>query len=154
LLPQLGIAAIGIAAVACLLDGAAGRAPLALLAVLALARSACSIAHKDVLGKTVAKSTRGTVNGTAVRIAGGAARRHRRRRHSAGGGGGGRGRAVRAAEAGSAAWPLHCDPRPVAGDDIEQLPVAAAGGRVEPLGLGIASPLSLPALVFVLTIAE
>src|SRR5690606_23226371 len=38
---------------------------LALLAVLALARSGCSIAHKDVLGKTVSKSTRGTVTGTA-----------------------------------------------------------------------------------------
>ncbi|HQY28446.1 MAG TPA: hypothetical protein PK787_06585 [Burkholderiaceae bacterium] len=61
-----GLCAIGIAAAAFLLDGAAaGWTILALLAVLALARSGCSIAHKDVLGKTVSKSTRGTVTGTA-----------------------------------------------------------------------------------------
>lgn len=61
-----GVCAIGIAAAALFMGGAAaGWAILALLAVLALARSACSIAYKDVLGKTVAKSTRGTVAGTA-----------------------------------------------------------------------------------------
>ncbi|MCM5569700.1 hypothetical protein M6I34_04185 [Burkholderiaceae bacterium FT117] len=61
-----GIAAIGVGLAALLLEGAAaGWTMLALLAALALARSACSIAHKDVLGKTVSKSTRGTVTGTA-----------------------------------------------------------------------------------------
>lgn len=61
-----GACAIGIALAALLLDGAAaGGAILALLTVLSLARSACSIAHKDVLGKTVRKATRGTVAGTA-----------------------------------------------------------------------------------------
>lgn len=61
-----GLCAIGIAAAAILLEGAAaGWTILALLAVLALARSASSISHKDVLGKTVSKSTRGTVAGTA-----------------------------------------------------------------------------------------
>src|SRR5690606_35618597 len=61
-----GLSAIGIALAAVALEGtAAGWTILALLAVLALARSGCSIAHKDVLGKTVSKSTRGTVTGTA-----------------------------------------------------------------------------------------
>ncbi|MFP5407091.1 MAG: MFS transporter, partial [Gammaproteobacteria bacterium] len=61
-----GLCAIGIAAAAFLLEGAAaGWAMLALLALLALARSASSISHKDVIGKTVSKSTRGTVAGTA-----------------------------------------------------------------------------------------
>lgn len=61
-----GACAIGIAIAALLLEGAAaGWAILALLTLLSLARSACSIAHKDVLGKTVRKSTRGTVSGTA-----------------------------------------------------------------------------------------
>lgn len=61
-----GLCAFGIAAAALVLDGArAGWTILALLAVLALARSGCSIAHKDVLGKTVSKSTRGTVTGSA-----------------------------------------------------------------------------------------
>jgi hypothetical protein len=64
-----GLSAIGMAAAALLLEGAAaGWAILLLLAVLALARSACSIAHKDVLGKTVSKSTRGTVSGTASSV--------------------------------------------------------------------------------------
>jgi hypothetical protein len=64
-----GLAAIGMAAAASFLDGAAaGWALVGLLAVLALARSACSIAHKDVLGKTVSKSTRGTVTGTAATV--------------------------------------------------------------------------------------
>lgn len=42
------------------------------LLVLALARSICSICYKDVLGKTVAKSHRGTATGLASSIAGGA----------------------------------------------------------------------------------
>ncbi len=61
-----GLCAIGIALSALLLEGAmAGWAILILLSVLSVARSACSIAHKDVLGKTVSKSMRGTVAGTA-----------------------------------------------------------------------------------------
>ena len=61
-----GACMIGMALAALLLEGAAaGWAILALLMVLSLARSAGSIAHKDVLGKTVRKATRGTVSGTA-----------------------------------------------------------------------------------------
>src|SRR5690606_14422503 len=61
-----GFCMIGIALAALLLEGAAaGWSILALLTVLSLARSAGSIAHKDVLGKTVRKATRGTVSGTA-----------------------------------------------------------------------------------------
>lgn len=41
------------------------------LAVFALARSVCSVAYKDVLGKTVEKSKRGLVTGTAASIAAG-----------------------------------------------------------------------------------
>ncbi len=61
-----GVCMIGMALAALLLDGAAaGWAILALLVSLSLARSAGSIAHKDVLGKTIRKATRGTVAGTA-----------------------------------------------------------------------------------------
>lgn len=64
-----GLAVIGMGAAALLLEGAAaGWVLIALLALLALARSACSIAHKDVLGKTVSKSTRGTVTGSASTV--------------------------------------------------------------------------------------
>jgi hypothetical protein len=45
---------------------------LTALLVLALARSVCSVCYKDVLGKTVAKSHRGTATGLASSIAGGA----------------------------------------------------------------------------------
>ena len=65
-----GTAVAGMAAAALLLEGAAaGGAIIALLAVFALARSACSVSYKDVLGKTVSKSTRGTATGTAGSIA-------------------------------------------------------------------------------------
>ena len=61
-----GACMIGVALAALLLDGtAAGWTILALLALLSLARSAGSIAHKDVVGKTVRKATRGTISGTA-----------------------------------------------------------------------------------------
>lgn len=61
-----GLSAIGIALAALLLEGeTAGWTILALLTMLSVARSASSIAHKDVLGKTVRKATRGTVGGTA-----------------------------------------------------------------------------------------
>lgn len=61
-----GGAALGIAASALLLDGAvAGWAILGCIALLAVARSACSASYKDVLSRTVAKGTRGTVSGSA-----------------------------------------------------------------------------------------
>jgi len=61
-----GLAVIGIAFAALTLEGtAAGVVIIALLAIAALARGACSVSYKDVLGKTVSKSTRGTATGTA-----------------------------------------------------------------------------------------
>lgn len=50
----------------------AGWAILVLLAVLAIARSVCSVSYKDVLGKTVSKSMRGRTTGLAASIAAGA----------------------------------------------------------------------------------
>ena len=41
---------------------------VALVAVFAIGRSAASVSYKDVLGKTVSKSRRGTVTGTATSI--------------------------------------------------------------------------------------
>jgi hypothetical protein len=65
-----GAAVLGMAAAALTLEGAvAGWAVIALLTVFALARSVCSIAYKDVLGKTVSKNTRGTATGTASTVA-------------------------------------------------------------------------------------
>lgn len=65
-----GLAVAGMGAAALTLEGlAAGWAIVGLLAVFALARSACSVSYKDVLGKTVSKSTRGTATGTAATIA-------------------------------------------------------------------------------------
>ncbi len=65
-----GLCVMGMAFVAMTMDGApAGWMILGLLAVLAIARSACSASYKDVLGKTVSKSTRGTATGTAGTIA-------------------------------------------------------------------------------------
>ena len=62
-----GLAAISMAISAVTLEGAAaGLAILGALAILALARSVCSVTYKDVLGKTVSKSTRGTATGTAT----------------------------------------------------------------------------------------
>lgn len=64
-----GACALGIAAVALTMEGAAaGIAIIALLAVLALARSACSASYKDVLGKTVGKSRRGAATGFASSV--------------------------------------------------------------------------------------
>ncbi|WP_342071583.1 MFS transporter [Yoonia algicola] len=61
-----GIAAGLIAVAALTLQGPiAGAVIVGLLAVLALARSVCSASYKDVLGKTVAKSRRGTATGFA-----------------------------------------------------------------------------------------
>lgn len=65
-----GACAIGMAGVALTLEGAAaGWAMIGLLAIFAIARSVCSVAYKDVLGKTVAKKTRGTATGTANSVA-------------------------------------------------------------------------------------
>ena len=65
-----GLCVLGMAAVALALNGAvAGWTVLGLLAVFALARSLCSVSHKDVLGKTVSKATRGTASGSAGTLA-------------------------------------------------------------------------------------
>lgn len=65
-----GLAATAIAVCALTLEGAvAGWAIVLSLAVLAIARSACSVSYKDVLGKTVSKSTRGTATGLAGSLA-------------------------------------------------------------------------------------
>lgn len=65
-----GSCVIGMGVVALALDGAAaGGAILALLTVMSLGRSVCSVSYKDVLGKTVSKSTRGTATGTASTVA-------------------------------------------------------------------------------------
>ncbi len=68
-----GLAVLGMAAGALLLEGAAaGWVILGLLTGFALARSVCSVSYKDVLGRTVAKATRGTVTGAASSLAAGA----------------------------------------------------------------------------------
>lgn len=65
-----GVAALVIVAAALLLEGwLAGVAIVGALAVLAVARSICSVSYKDVLGKTVAKPHRGTVTGAAGSVA-------------------------------------------------------------------------------------
>jgi len=65
-----GGAAGAIALVALLSSGwMAGLLICAALAVLALARSACSVSYKDVLGRTVAQSRRGAVTGLAGSVA-------------------------------------------------------------------------------------
>ncbi len=52
------------------LDGAsAGLTAVGLLAIAALTRGACSVSDKDVLGKTVSRSTRGTATGAAALLA-------------------------------------------------------------------------------------
>ena len=58
-----------IMAVVLLPISAAGPALIFLLLLLAIARSFCSVAYKDVLAKTVSKSTRGTATGLATSIA-------------------------------------------------------------------------------------
>ena len=67
-----GLAIVGLAAAVFTLQGrTAGWAIVGLLAFFAVARSACSVSCKDVLGKTVGKSTRGTATGSASTIAAG-----------------------------------------------------------------------------------
>ncbi len=64
-----GVAALGMAAAALTLDGAAaGWAILGCLAFLAVCRSAGSASYKDVLSRTLDKGTRGTVSGLAGTI--------------------------------------------------------------------------------------
>lgn len=61
-----GLAALCIALSVWMLDGAAaGWAIIGALAVLAVARSACSASYKDVLARTIDKGKRGRVSGTA-----------------------------------------------------------------------------------------
>ena len=67
-----GLAALAIAISALTLEGLpAGIAIITALAVLAIARSVCSVTYKDVLGKTVSKSRRGTATGAATALAAG-----------------------------------------------------------------------------------
>ena len=67
-----GLSALAIALAALTLRGqAAGLAILFALTVLALARSVCSVCYKDVLGKTIDKSRRGTATGLAGSISAG-----------------------------------------------------------------------------------
>ncbi|MEL6956066.1 MAG: MFS transporter, partial [Pseudomonadota bacterium] len=64
-----GLAAIAIAAIALMFEGAlAGWLIIVALAILATARSVCSVSYKDVLGKTVSKSRRGSATGLAGSI--------------------------------------------------------------------------------------
>ncbi|WP_416896947.1 MAG: MFS transporter [Minwuia sp.] len=61
-----GLCAAGVALTAATMEGeTAGWIIVALVALFAIGRSVCSVSHKDVLGKTVSKSTRGTATGTA-----------------------------------------------------------------------------------------
>lgn len=60
--------------VAWLTEGAlAGGLIIACLVLFSLARGLCSVASKDVIGKTVPKSRRGRLNGLSTSLAGGAA---------------------------------------------------------------------------------
>lgn len=64
------IAVAGMVLTALTLTGAAAGASIAtLVAVFAVARSISSVSYKDVLGKTIEKSRRGEVSGTAATIA-------------------------------------------------------------------------------------
>ena len=64
-----GLSLFGMAAAGLTLTGAAaGWAIVGLLAIFAVGRSACSVSYKDVLGKTVSKSSRGAATGTASTI--------------------------------------------------------------------------------------
>ncbi len=68
-----GAAAAGIVLAALTLTGAAAGATIcALLAVLAVSRSICSVSYSDVLGKTVGQSRRGAATGTATSLGAGA----------------------------------------------------------------------------------
>lgn len=69
MLQALAVTAIGVVA----LVGAgvgAGWVVIGLLALFSLARGLCSVAHKDVLGKTIPKSKRGRLTGWSASAAG------------------------------------------------------------------------------------
>lgn len=64
-------AVVAIAAVAWALEGAwAGWLIVVLLVLFSLARGLCSVAAKDVIGKTVPKTRRGRLNGLSATLAG------------------------------------------------------------------------------------
>ena len=66
-----GACVMVMAAAALMLEGAAaGWTIIALLVVFSLARGVCSVSAKDVMGKTVSKTRRGTLTGYATAIAG------------------------------------------------------------------------------------
>ncbi|WP_409434058.1 MFS transporter [Litorimonas sp. RW-G-Af-16] len=65
-----GLCALALAFVSAQMTGqSGGLAILAILTILALARSVCSVSIKDVMGKTIANSRRGTATGLASSIA-------------------------------------------------------------------------------------
>lgn len=66
-----GLALIGMAAVALFLRGTgSGAAVLSLLLLFSLARSLCSVASKDVIGKTIPKRRRGRLTGFTAAFSG------------------------------------------------------------------------------------
>lgn len=66
-----GVSLAGIGFVAMILEGlAAGLAVIGLLVVFSLARGACSVAYKDVLGKTIPKTRRGRLSGWISAVGG------------------------------------------------------------------------------------
>ncbi len=62
-------AALIVLAALTLQGAAAGYAICAALGGLAVSRAACSVSYKDILGKTVGKSRRGSITGTAGSVA-------------------------------------------------------------------------------------
>jgi len=67
-----GIAVLAIAAAALTLHGsAAGWSIVGLVALFSVARGACSVTSKDLVGKTVPRTRRGRLSGLAASIAGG-----------------------------------------------------------------------------------
>ncbi len=67
-----GLCLLGMVAAVLTLEGVAlGVAVIASLALFSLARGVCSVAAKDVLGKTVSKSRRGRLSGLAASVSGG-----------------------------------------------------------------------------------
>lgn len=66
-----GLAVLGMAwAAVALQGGVAGGVVLLLLGLFSLARGACSVAYKDVLGKTIPKTRRGRLSGWITALAG------------------------------------------------------------------------------------
>lgn len=66
-----GISVLGMAAVVFFLRGwSAGLALLLCLTVFSLSRGICSVAAKDVIGKTVSKTRRGRLNGLSSTVSG------------------------------------------------------------------------------------